>query len=50
MCKFKLIKCFGEYKKNKVFECFGGLVRGIHSKKLQKYLNFDNKEYFKLIK
>ena len=27
--RFKLIKPFGDYKKGRIFDSFGGLVRGI---------------------
>jgi hypothetical protein len=47
--RFKLIKPFGDYKKNKVFESFGGLIRGICCDKTSQKINFDNKEYFKLV-
>lgn len=47
--KFKLIKHFGEHKKGKIFDSFGGLVRGICSEKIKQKVNFDNKEYFKQV-
>lgn len=50
MDKFKLIKEFGSHKKGKIFESFGGLVRGITCTKTNHKVNFDNKEYFKLVR
>jgi hypothetical protein len=47
--RFKLLKPFGYYKKGKIFESFGGLVRGITCDKTNQKINFDNKEYFKLV-
>lgn len=47
--KFKLLKNFGDYKKGKIFECFGGLVMGICDEKTNQKINFDNKDYFKLV-
>lgn len=47
--QFKLIKPFGDYKKGKVFDSFGGLVMGIYCDKTKQKVNFDNKEYFKLV-
>jgi hypothetical protein len=47
--KFKLLKPFGEHKKGKVFESFGGLVKGISCNVTNQKINFDNKEFFKLI-
>jgi len=47
--KFKLIKPFGEHKKGKTYESFGGLVRGIYCEKTNQKVNFDNEKYFKLI-
>ena len=47
--RFKLLKPFSDYKKGRIFDSFGGLVRGITCDKTNKKVNFDNKEYFKLI-
>lgn len=43
--KFILLKDFHQYKKGEVFDCYGGLVRGIGSGK--ESINFDDKEWFK---
>lgn len=44
---FELKVNVGDYKKGRIFDSFGGLVRGmILGKKLYK---FDNKKYFKFI-
>lgn len=45
--KFKLLKDWKEYKKGKIFNCEGGLIRGISSGDGEQ-INFDNKEWFKL--
>jgi len=47
--KFKLIKPFGSYKKGRIFESFGGIVRGICCDQTNEKINFDNKEYFELV-
>lgn len=47
--KFKLIKPFGDYKKGKIFDSFGGLIIGIGCNKTNQKINFDNKEYFMLV-
>lgn len=47
--KFKLIKPFGDYKKGKIFDSFGGLVTGICCEKINQKINFDNNEYFKIV-
>jgi len=45
---FKLIKKFANYRLGRVFDSYGGLIKGIcHDKEK---ISFDNKEYFKLIK
>ena len=47
--KFKLLKSFGKYKKGKIFDSFGGLVKGVSCNETNQKINFDNKEFFKLI-
>lgn len=47
--KFRLLKDFGDYKKGKTFDSFGGLVMGICDEKTNQKINFDNKDYFKLV-
>lgn len=47
--RFKLIKPFGDYKKGRIFDSFGGLVRGIICDNTNQKVNFDNKEYFRLV-
>ena len=46
---FKLLKPFGKYKKGKIFDSFGGLVKGVSCDNTNQKINFDNKEFFKLI-
>ena len=48
--RFKLLKKVGKYKKGKIFESYGGLVRGIITPETEEPINFDNKEFFKLVK
>jgi hypothetical protein len=47
--RFKLIKAIDNIKVGSIFNSFNGLVYGIVLKDDTK-LNFNNKEYFKLIK
>lgn len=44
---FKLLKNFDGHKMGKIFESFGGLIRGVEGKKTGKKINFDNKDFFK---
>ena len=45
--RFQLLKPWGGHKAGKIFESFGGLVRGIKSESTKLVLNFDNTEFFK---